>query len=218
MIVADEQARPTFGLIMSDELRIEGLRAILCADNRCRLVAVTSHHARDLEGLDLILLDSASTPLLLEAVESLRRAKPRVRVIVIGPAASHDEIGHIITAGANGFLSYAASADELKMALDVVLDGSVWAPRKVLANLLELASIQRKNSAAQEPHFTQREMEVLRLLVLGQSNREIAQGLAVDEGTVKAHLARLMRKVAVDNRTALSIKAIQGNWAGLTKQ
>lgn len=210
-------APPTFGLIMSDELRIEGLRAILCADNGCRLVAVTSHHARDLEGLDLILLDSASTPLLLEALESLRRASPRVRIMVMGPAASHEEIGHIILAGANGFLAYHASADELKMAVEVVLDGSVWAPRKVLANLLELANLQRKNAASAQPHFTPRELEVLRLLVLGQSNREIALGLAVDEGTIKAHLARLMRKVAVDNRTALSIKAIQGNWPGLTR-
>ena len=218
MILAEAHSLPTFGLIMSDELRIEGLKAILCVDHRCRLVELTSHHARDLEDLDLILLDSASTPLLLEALESLRRAKPKVRIIVIGPAASHEEIGHIITAGANGFLPYEASADELTMAVDVVLDGSVWAPRKVLANLLELANLQRKNAAAAEPHFTQRELEVLRLLVLGQSNREIAQGLAVDEGTIKAHLARLMRKVAVDNRTALSIKAVQGNWRGLMKQ
>lgn len=217
MISAEEHVLPTFGLIMSDEVRIEGLRAILCPDNRCRLVAVTSHHARDLEGLDLILLDSAATPMLLEAVESLRRANPRVRIMVIGPPASHDEIGHIITAGANGFLPYAASADELKMAVDVVLDGSIWAPRKVLANLLEQASMQRKNAAAAEPHFTRRELDVLSLLVLGKSNREIAQGLAVDEGTIKAHLARLMRKVAVDNRTALTIKAVQGNWPGLTR-
>lgn len=217
MIVSAVHLLPTFGLIMTDELRIEGLKEILCAGERCRLVAVTSHHARDLDGLDLILLDSACAPLLLEAVESLRRANPRVRIMVMGPAVAHDEIGHIIAAGANAFLPYGASADELKMAVDVVLDGSVWAPRKVLASLLQLANTERKNVAAAEPDLTAREVEVLRLLVLGQSNREIAQNLAIDEGTIKAHLARLMRKAAVDNRTALSIRAVHGNWLDITK-
>lgn len=217
MTDSETSARPVFGLIMSDELRIEGLKAILCPENRCQIVQVTSHHARDLAGLALILLDSAATPFLHDAIDSLRRANPKTRIIVVGPAAAPEEISRIIAAGAKGFLPYTASAEELKMAVEVVLDGSVWAPRKVLANLLERADLERK-AAAQEPHFTVREIEVLRLLVLGRSNREIAQGLHVDEGTIKAHLARLMRKAGVDNRTALSVKALQSRWPELYKE
>ncbi len=61
--------------------------------------------------------------------------------------------------------------------------------------------------------LTRRELEVLRLLVLGHPNRQIALALGVDEGTVKAHMGRLMRKAGVDNRTALSMRAIEQQWA-----
>jgi len=56
--------------------------------------------------------------------------------------------------------------------------------------------------------FTDREKEVLELLVAGRSNREIGQALQIEERTVKAHVAKLMRKVGVQNRIALSVHAI----------
>jgi DNA-binding NarL/FixJ family response regulator len=55
------------------------------------------------------------------------------------------------------------------------------------------------------PQFTARERQVLRLLRAGKSNREIAASLSIDPGTVKAHIGRLMRKVGVSNRTALTM-------------
>jgi DNA-binding NarL/FixJ family response regulator len=58
-------------------------------------------------------------------------------------------------------------------------------------------------------------LEVLKLLVLGHSNRELARVLKIDEGTVKAHLSRMMRKAGVDNRTALSVRAMAMNWIPL---
>jgi DNA-binding NarL/FixJ family response regulator len=99
------------------------------------------------------------------------------------------------------------------MAVEVVLDGSVWAPRKVLARLLD-QTLQEGNTASHAfVVFTKREQEVLRLLVLGHPNRQIASLLGVDEGTVKAHMGRLMRKAGVQNRTALSVRAIERQWA-----
>jgi DNA-binding NarL/FixJ family response regulator len=92
------------------------------------------------------------------------------------------------------------------MALETVRDGSVWAPRKVLSRLLD-----RQQSAAGTidgpPRFTARERQVLSLLRAGQPNREIALALGIDKGTVKAHIGRLMRKVGVNNRTALTVHA-----------
>ena len=90
------------------------------------------------------------------------------------------------------------------MAIDTVRDGSVWAPRKVLAKLLDSQRTTVK-SPTEAPHFTPRELEVLNLLRAGQPNREIALSLGIDEGTVKAHIGRLMRKVGVDNRIALTV-------------
>jgi DNA-binding NarL/FixJ family response regulator len=90
------------------------------------------------------------------------------------------------------------------MAIDMVRDGSVWAPRKVLARLLDRPPGTPKPPSGQ-PRFTKREIEVLKLLRAGQPNREIAQSLGIDESTVKAHIGRLMRKVGVSNRIALTV-------------
>jgi DNA-binding NarL/FixJ family response regulator len=98
---------------------------------------------------------------------------------------------------------------EFARAFRAVCEGSVWVPRRVLSLLVE-----RNNAAAgREPQpsrrgFTNREKQVLELLVDGCSNREIAGPLGIEERTVKAHVAKLMRKVGVRNRIALSMHAI----------
>ena len=89
------------------------------------------------------------------------------------------------------------------MAIDMVRDGSVWAPRKVLSRLLDAPP--GKKSPATPPAFTPRERQVLKLLREGQPNREIALALGIEEGTVKAHISRLMHKVGVNNRIALTV-------------
>jgi DNA-binding NarL/FixJ family response regulator len=90
------------------------------------------------------------------------------------------------------------------MAIETVRDGSVWAPRKVLSRLLD-SNRNAARSPVAFPRFTAREVEILGLLRAGQPNREIALALGIDEGTVKAHIGRLMRKVGVSNRIALTV-------------
>jgi len=65
--------------------------------------------------------------------------------------------------------------------------------------------------AQAEPKFTERENQVLQLLVAGRPNREIAEALGIDAATVKAHVGRLMRKVGVENRIALTMQAVSRN-------
>jgi DNA-binding NarL/FixJ family response regulator len=108
-------------------------------------------------------------------------------------------------------LSFNASAEEVCMAVEVVRDGSVWAPRKILSRLLDRAN-EAPLPAPAEVHLTRRELEVLDLLLLGLSNREIAHALHVEQATVKAHLGRLMRKAGVTNRTALGVHAMEAKW------
>ena len=92
------------------------------------------------------------------------------------------------------------------MAVDIVLDGSVWAPRKILAQLLEKSRTDHQQQAKPPAALTPRETDVLRLLVQGASNKEIGAELNIDAAAVKAHVGRLMRKVGVSNRTALSVE------------
>ncbi len=72
-----------------------------------------------------------------------------------------------------------------------------------------LSRSQRVRRHRRTCHLTIRERDVLELLVAAQSNREIARALGIEERTVKAHIAKLMRKVGVDNRIALSVFAVR---------
>ncbi len=103
-------------------------------------------------------------------------------------------------------LDEAASADDLTRAIRIVHDGSVWAPRRVFAAFIERAS--RIGRTSERQPITNRERDVLEMLVAGRSNKEIAMPLGIEEHTVKAHVSKLMRKVGVQNRIMLSVHAV----------
>ena len=198
------------GLIATDPLRVLGLQTIVAEGAAVEVVPVAGPGALDASGVSLILVDAACTDHLFELLETFRRSRPHLRLVVIGLEEDHDHIQKVIGAGAKGYLSHTARENEIRMAIEIVRDGSVWAPRKVLARLLD-ASAGERRSAASEPKFTERENQVLQLLVAGRANREIAQALGIDSATVKAHVGRLMRKMGVDNRIALSVQAVNRN-------
>jgi DNA-binding NarL/FixJ family response regulator len=204
-------ALPRFGLVATDEVRIAGLRAVLTDGSGSELVLLSEPRALETIGLELVLVDSSATDHLLELLTSFRRLRPRIRLLVMGGENEPGFIERAIAAGARGVLSFNASVDEVRMAVDVVNDGSVWAPRKILSRLLDRAT-EAPPPAAVEVHLTRRELEVLDLLLLGLSNREIAHALNVEQATVKAHLGRLMRKAGVTNRTALGVHAMEAKW------
>jgi DNA-binding NarL/FixJ family response regulator len=156
------------------------------------------------------MIDAACTDHLFELLETFRRSRPHLKLIVIGLDDSQEYIARVIGAGAKGYLAHTAKENEIRMALDIVTDGSVWAPRKVLARLLESSRGEASLSSG-EPRFTERESQVLKLLVAGRPNREIAAALGIDAATVKAHVGRLMRKVGVENRIALTMQAVNRN-------
>ncbi len=225
------------GLVCPDELRIVGLAALL-GDSGFEVAPLSAHQALGFTDLDLVLIDADASPHLFALVGLFGLRRPEIVLLVMGLSAAPEFVERVIGAGVKGYLSHAASRAELLQAIDVVLSGSVWAPRRVLGRLIDRAgrlrpvdrpqlitpnrpagaasslSVVGKTSAAatERIHLTLREREVLRLLVQGHVNREIARLLGIDPGTVKAHLARLMRKGGVDNRTALCVLALARGW------
>jgi DNA-binding NarL/FixJ family response regulator len=203
------------GLVATDPLRILGLQMILSqggADGGpVEIVPLSVPGALDASGVSLILIDAACTDHIFELLATFRRTRPHLRLIVLGLEEDHDYIQRIIGAGAKGYLAHTAKESEVRLAIEIVQDGSAWAPRKVLAKLLEVSSEATRRGAAKEPKFTAREGQVLRLLVAGHPNRVIAEELGIDLITVKAHVGRLMRKVGVENRIALSVQAVSRN-------
>ena len=192
------------GVVATDPLRVLGLKAIFSEAMQLEIVHLSVPGALDDAHLALVLIDAECTPHLLELISTFRQVRPCLKLIVLGNETSQEYIERVIGAGAKGYLALTSAESEIRMAIDMVRDGSVWAPRRVLSRLLD-----RQRNAARSgsgpPKFTPRELQVLDLLRGGQPNRAIAIALGIDEGTVKAHIGRLMRKVGVNNRIALTV-------------
>jgi DNA-binding NarL/FixJ family response regulator len=204
MVEAPAKRADRVGVVATDPLRVLGLKAIFSEALQLEIVHLSVPGALDDAHLALVLIDAECTPHLHELISTFRQGRPLLKLIVLGNETSPEYIERVIGAGAKGYLALTSTEAEIRMAIDMVRDGSVWAPRKVLSRLLD----NQRNTArslANPPKFTPRELEVLTLLRAGQPNRDIARALGIDEGTVKAHIGRLMRKVGVNNRIALTI-------------
>jgi DNA-binding NarL/FixJ family response regulator len=95
--------------------------------------------------------------------------------------------------------------------MDAVIQGTIWAPRRVLSAIIDQLAVRGIAPAdpAPTPTFSPRERQVLDLIMNACSNREIAEELGIEERTVKAYVTSLMRKTGVDNRVSLSVRATQ---------
>jgi len=196
-------------VVESDPLRFVGFRALFDSENDLELVSASLPDISTLQDVDLILLGNRSGQNLFDVMASLKASRPDLKIIVTGSGMDEETILKAIASGAKGYVDEAASAVEFMQAIRIVNQGSVWAPRKVLSMFIErVSSAPGRIFPAGRVTFTDREKEVLEMLVAGRSNKEIGAALGIEERTVKAHVAKLMRKVGVQNRIALSVHAI----------
>jgi DNA-binding NarL/FixJ family response regulator len=196
-------------VIDSDPLRFVGFRELLSSQSDFDLRSVSLSEIGTYQEVDIVLIGSHPRKSIIEMLSAVKALRPNVDVIVTGCNVDDTAILKAISAGAKGYVEESASSGELVQAIRIVLAGSVWAPRRVLAMFVEQAYRFSEHgvSGAQQP-FTSREKQVLGMLVAGRSNKEIAAPLGIEERTVKAHVAKLFRKVGVSNRISLSVHAI----------
>lgn len=196
-------------VVESDPLRFLGFRAILSSEQDFLIRSCTIPSILSSPEDDVILITSSGGAAFYAAMSALKAVRPTVRIIVTGARSNDEEILRAIAAGAKGYIAEDATPEEFKHAIRVVHSGSVWAPRRVLCIFIERATASPRRVLPQgEDKISDREREVLKLLVAGRSNREIGDVLGIEERTVKAHVGQLMRKVGVQNRIALSVHAI----------
>jgi len=203
--------KPTIhiAVVESDPLRFIGLKSLFDTEPDLELIACTLADLGPRRDVDLVLLGTRAGQNLFDVMAGLKAARPDLRIIVTGSGADDETILKALAAGAKGYVDEAATPAEFIQAIRNVHQGSVWAPRRVLSIFIErVTSSPGRIFPAGRVTFTDREKEVLELLVAGRSNKEIGAVLGIEERTVKAHVAKLMRKVGVQNRIALSVHAI----------
>jgi DNA-binding NarL/FixJ family response regulator len=192
-------------VVESDPLRLVGFRALFDSEPGFELISGPLPDLDTQQKIDLVLLCDRPGQNLFDVMAGLKVIHPHLPIIVTGYGMDEETIFKAIGSGAKGYLDTAASPADFVRATRIVSEGSVWAPRRVLSMFIErMSSSAARTLPAGYATFTDREQEVLEMLVGGRSNREIGAPLGIGERTVKAHVAKLMHKIGVQNRIALS--------------
>jgi DNA-binding NarL/FixJ family response regulator len=163
------------GLVSSEPIRLAGLASIfepLAQEGKPHLLPVTGtldellSHAT----LEYLVVDLHSAPGGLRTLDNIRRTRPSLRLIVIGPEGNDELVLESIIAGARAYLEPTAGPDTVRMAIEVVTGGSIWAPRHLLSKLIDrLLKVPDSSLTNELPHLTDREQQVLELMQQGRS-------------------------------------------------
>ncbi len=157
--------------------------------------------------LDVGLQDRSS----LRLAETVRREMAESRVIVMDLLPVHEEIAQFVNAGVAGFILKDATFDDFVATIRSVADGARVLPPPMTGTLfsqIAKSAVQRGGTAALEAvRMTQREREVIGLIAVGMSNKEIAQRLNIATHTVKSHVRNIMDKLALHTRLQIAAYA-----------
>jgi DNA-binding NarL/FixJ family response regulator len=176
-----------------------GLHAWLGTDSEFELICVCRDHAEVVGAAEkfrpALILYTFRTDADLDVMMEVRRVAPQSAVVLW----SHDfsaELAHqMVEMGVKGLLSTTALPETVKKCLRTSAGGELWMERSLTATLLNARPI----------NLTRRQTQLLRLLVQGLKNREIAASLEISEGTVKAYLTTLFEKVGAKDRFELAL-------------
>ncbi len=208
------------GVASEEPIRLTGLTSVFdqpAQEGRPQLVPVAGGLEKLFEDktLGYLVVDLQSSSGGLQVLETIRRRRPDLRLIVIGPYGNDELVLASIVAGARAYLDLTANPETVFKAIEVVTEGSIWAPRKLLSRLIDrLLKQPEAGAGGGETRLTERERQVLELVTMARSNREIAEELGIEERTVKTYVGRLMRKTGVDNRIRLSMTALSHSLTG----
>src|ERR1700733_9455365 len=197
-----------FGLFVFEPLRVAGFESVFGEVPGVEAVTTKLADAMLDATLDMVLLGLQNPLDSFETLAKLKAQRPNLKLIVMGSEANEETIISAIAAGAKGYLEETVTPEQVTQCIEVVESGSIWAPRKVLSKFVDrMLHATERRVLRHNFNFTEREQEVLRLLGAARSTREVPLSLGSEERTVKAYVGRLMRKVGVENRIALSIHA-----------
>ncbi len=163
---------------------------------------------------DLVLMDVAMPGSGgLAATRRIAAEAPGVAIVMLTASEEIDDLFAAIKAGARGYLLKNLESGELRVMLDAIARGEAAITPAIAARIL--GELARSEPPAEEPgprdpdHLTDRELDVLRLVVAGQRNKEIAADLGISENTVKFHLRNILDKLHAHSRTDVVARAMR---------
>lgn len=154
----------------------------------------------------------------IDATRKIKDMDDNMKVVILTSHNNEEEVWASLGAGANAYCLKDIEPDRLIHVVESVFDGAAWLDPAIAHIVLKTISsqpqkksshIQHTDSPTDKPLLTERELEVLKLLVDGNSNAEIAKKLVVSIHTAKAHVCSILQKLSVDDRTQAAIKALK---------
>ncbi len=224
MVTAVKTEKETISVVIIEDFKLTrvGLRCALNSNEDINVVAESDNAADGLALIernrpDVVLMDLGLAGMNgIEATLKVREMNPEIKVIAL---TSHDRAEEVIAALASGAMAYCLKdIDPTKLA-DVIRDvknGVCWLDPVIARTVLDsfpkqetLGILKNKNSEEGRVPLTERECEVLKHLVDGKSNTEIAKELIVSVHTAKAHVCSILQKMCVNDRVQAAVKAVK---------
>lgn len=198
----------------------DGLKNLLELDGSMKVISEAQDGIDCLNKLneklpDILLLDiNMPNKNGLDVLQEIRSNEIPIKVMIL---TMHNEIDYLLRAieiGADGYASKNIKFEELKEAIDLIIHGENFIQKELLPLLN--SKIEKKNEELDKiKSLTKRELEVLKNIAFGNSNREIATSLRISERTVKNHIFNIFKKIAVTDRTQAAVFAIRNDLISL---
>ncbi len=170
----------------------------------------TLAHAGESDEIDLIMIDLSMPGMdWRQAIPLLSQLSPESPIVIISASDAHDDILTALNSGAAGYIPKSSSGKVMLHALKLVLSGGVYVPPEILTQLERADTPRESSETPAAPTLTRRQAEVLALMAEGQSNKRIARTLDISEGTVKVHVAAVLKALDVENRTRAVLVAVR---------
>lgn len=209
-------------LVEDQKLMRIGLKSLFCDYPELEIIgeATTAKEAIEKAKLikpDVILMDLGLPDMSgIEATKQILEHNNNIRVIILTSHITEEEVNAALQAGASAYVVKDIATEFLMSVIKMIKMGAMWLDPHIVPFIRDkncgvIPSRQLSRSVFKERHanLTQREYEVLKLIVDGQSNSDIARTLTISEHTAKAHVCNIIQKLVVDDRTQAAVKALK---------
>ena len=214
ILIADDHALFREGLRLQLEAHDPSIQVLEAVDFDSVL-----EQARETDPPDLFLIDLSMPGIdWRQALPLLRKRCPDAALVVVSASDAHDDILAALNCGAAGYIPKSSPGKVMLRALELVLSGGIYVPPEVLSWVGRTGKPAAAGEIPAAPSLTPRQIEVLSLMAEGQSNKMIARTLNRSAGTVKLHVAAVLKALGADNRTHAVLVAVRsGLLPGLRK-